>query len=370
MKVYVYICNKWRYIAMKKILYLGWLGYNNLGDELMWELFEELCFKFYGSKCIVVPSPPDISTDDISDYDTIVLGGGSILLPQYINWIYHALEMDKKIIIWGSGYDWADRKYIDLLEEGIDQNLLYDGETVERLEEIVNKSAYIGVRGPLTYSLLESANINMDKVCLSGDPGLLLKADKFPKRCPIINWSNEDKIIAVNWSTSKNDIYGEDEEYIENQLAQVCKILLEQNYKIYMYIMWPIDIACNRRLYDKVGYHQNVVLDSNLYKAGELTRILKKCTMSINFKLHGNIISAAAGIPFVCLGYRFKCFDFVKSMDLNELIVSTDEKRIVQAILGRISFINANRPVIIHKLSMYKELYRKRLIRPFGEKLF
>jgi hypothetical protein len=91
---------------MNSILYLGWLGYNNLGDELMREIFKELCGEYLGNKYKVTPSPPDIRLDDIEEYDTIVLGGGSILLPDYINWVHQAMEMDKKIVVWGSGYDW------------------------------------------------------------------------------------------------------------------------------------------------------------------------------------------------------------------------------------------------------------------------
>ncbi len=355
---------------MKRILYIGWLGYNNLGDELMFEIFDSLCTSYLDFDYQVTPRTPDISLKDMVDYDTIVLGGGSILSPEYIDWLYGAIEMNKNVMVWGSGYDRAEKQYVDLLEKSSMPFCLYNDKTKTQLIDIVNKSKYIGVRGPLTYSLLKSANVNMEKVYLSGDPGMLLKPRKFPTRCPIIKFNREDKIIALNWGTSYNKIYGKDEKYVENQLAEVCKILLAQNYKIYMYTMWPKDIILSKSLYNKIGSTNNVILDTNLYSAGELLSILKQCTLSINLKLHGNIISAAAGLPFVSLGYRFKCFDFIKSMDLNELIVPTDEKLMVQDILRAIEFINSNRSLISNKLVKYKELYSKRLLCPFKEGLF
>ncbi len=355
---------------MKRILYIGWLGYNNLGDELLWEIFNNLCISYLDFDYKVTPRTPDISLKDIVDYNTIVLGGGSVLIPGFIDWFHHAIEMNKNIMVWGSGYDWAEKQFVDLLENSSMSFCLYNDKTKAQLIDIVNKSKYIGVRGPLTYSLLKSANLNMEKVCLSGDPGLLLTPSKFPTRCPIIKFNREDKIIALNWGTSYNKIYGKDEKYVENQLAEVCKILLAQNYKIYMYTMWPEDIIFSKSLYNKIGSENNVILDTNLYSAGELLSILKQCTLSINLKLHGNIISAAAELPFVCLGYRFKCFDFIKSMDLNELIIPTDEKLMVRDILRAIEFINSNRSLISNKLVKNKEMYTKRLLRPFEEGLF
>ena len=33
-------------LNMKRILYIGWLGSNNIGDELMWEIFNDLCSEY------------------------------------------------------------------------------------------------------------------------------------------------------------------------------------------------------------------------------------------------------------------------------------------------------------------------------------
>lgn len=351
---------------MKKILYLGWLGFNNIGDELMWEIFNDLCSEYLDlSKYKIIPSKSDVDIKDTTPYDCIILGGGSLLLPGYIKILHHAMKQGKQILIWGTGYDWADKPFIKIIEDAKIPSYLFDFKTETLLFDIVNKANYIGVRGPLTYALLKSANVNINKVEICGDVGLLLRDKVIPPFSPILEWKQKDKIIAVNWGTSYNKIYGQNESNLEDQLAATCKTLLKQGFKIYMYVLWQQDIEPSKRLYTKIDSHSDVILDINKYSGGEIVSILKQCSFSINFKLHANILSTVAKIPFICLGYRFKCFDYINSLDLKEFIVATDSKSIEQDILKVIDYINSN-PLIIHqKISSYSSLYKERLMTPF-----
>ena len=54
-------------------------------------------------------------------------------------------------------------------------------------------------------------------------------------------------------------------------------------------------------------------MDRNLYTEQELMEVLSKCRMTINFILHANVISQAAGVPAIPLGYRFKRVDYLIS---------------------------------------------------------
>ena len=351
---------------MKRILYLGWLGFNNLGDELMWEIFNDLCGEYLDlTKYEIIPSNFSVDIADTSQYDCIVLGGGSLLLPGYIKILHQSMDEGKQILIWGSGYDWADKAYVKILEDGKVPSYLFNDKTETLLIDIVNNASYIGVRGPLTYALLKSSKVNINKVEICGDVGLLLKHKPIPSFSPILKLNAEDKIIAINWGTSNNKIYGQNENDLEDQLAYTCRTLLNQGYKIYMYVLWGADIESSKRLYNKIDSTYGVILDTNIYTGGELLSILKQCSFSINLKLHANIISTVAEIPFICLGYRFKCFDYVKSLDLDELIIATDSKSIEQDILKVIDYINTNRSMIKQKLVSYSKLYKQRLMTPF-----
>jgi hypothetical protein len=46
---------------MRKVLYLGWIGFNNLGDEWMWEMFKAMSeAHLKGDEYQVIPSLPQV----------------------------------------------------------------------------------------------------------------------------------------------------------------------------------------------------------------------------------------------------------------------------------------------------------------------
>ncbi|MBC8060818.1 MAG: polysaccharide pyruvyl transferase family protein [Clostridiaceae bacterium] len=351
---------------MKRILYLGWLGFNNIGDELMWEIFNDLCSEYLDlSKYEIIPSNFCVNIKDTAQYDIIILGGGSLFLPGFIEILHECIKQGKQVLIWGSGYDWADKSYIKIIEDAKIPSYLFNDNTEMLLINLVNKVSYIGVRGPLTYALLKSVNVNINKVEISGDPGLLIKSKIIPDFSPVLEWKDNEKIIGINWGTSENRIYGQNESDLEDQLACTCKTLLKQGYKIYMFVLWGRDVEASKRLYNKIDCYTDIILDTNIYAGGELLSILKQFSFSINFKLHANVLSTVAEIPFVCLAYRFKCFDYVKSLDLEDLIVATDSNSIQQDILKTIAYIVSNEVMIKQKLVSYMSLYKQRLMTPF-----
>lgn len=68
---------------MEKILYVGWLGFGNVGDELMWDVFREECRRrLPADEFEIVPSIPGIHPRQNEPYDWFVLGGGSLIMPR------------------------------------------------------------------------------------------------------------------------------------------------------------------------------------------------------------------------------------------------------------------------------------------------
>ncbi|MFC5364930.1 polysaccharide pyruvyl transferase family protein [Peribacillus frigoritolerans] len=110
---------------------------------------------------------------------------------------------------------------------------------------------------------------------------------------------------------------------MENALLQVSKKLIKSGYKILLYV-WGSDREASKRLYDKLNDPLNVTYDPSLYSEEELIEKLSVCSLSINFKLHANILSLAGNVPCIALGYRFKVFDLFQSLGLENLVVSTD----------------------------------------------
>ena len=345
-----------------KILYIGWVGYKNIGDELMLENFKKLAKEKLGSDCIIKATMCSENFDNFNGYDVVCLGGGSILSEGFINVIYRALEQDKKIIIWGSGYD-------DIFEEEFCQMIsksefayIYSDLIEEKLDEIAKKANFFGVRGPITHRILKKSNLDISNIILSGDPGLLLEEEKFNNP---YTFKKEDKYVGINVGTMFNKVYGGNEERVFEALLRVANDLISSGYKIYLYSMWPNDLDRILYFYNSIEETKNVILDMENRKGHELLTIIKNCVFTINFKLHANVISAAASVPFVCLGYRLKCYDFVKSLNQERLLVSTGSENIYEDVSRKIKYLKSNgekvEKELENKVNIYKEKLRKSL---------
>lgn len=348
------------------VLYIGWVGYNNLGDELMWELFR---YRFEANEqwrdFDLVPSGPGVPTDDMSAYDSVVLGGGSLLIPGYIDLAHDALRAGKPVCIWGSGHD---RLGADPLLEPRPDWL--DASTATKLAETVDGARYCGVRGPLTRRLLEVSGVPMSRVIVSGDPGLLLPGRRQHPIGTNGDAQPEPPQIGINWGTTYRKLLGGDEMHAEDGLAAAAREWLRLGYRLYLYPVWGQDREPLRRLAGKIGDDPRVVVEPDVLDVGPLTDKLAACRFTVNFKLHANLLSYAADVPFVCIGYRFKCFDFVRSVDLSDFIVPTDAPRFPELLLETASRLEAHREQALERMRGYRGLYRPRLNIPFEQSLF
>ncbi|WP_404427225.1 polysaccharide pyruvyl transferase family protein [Ureibacillus chungkukjangi] len=347
---------------MKNLLYIGWIGFNNLGDELLWNIFKEKCGEFLDVKEFeITPSVPGVDLKSLEKYDMVILGGGSLLLPGYLQILQKALHQGKPVAIWGSGIDWIEKKNLDLLEnnqlKSMEQN--FKQKDVEVLEEVIEKASFVGVRGPLTKKAIEImlGTEKAKKVKIIGDPGLLLKKPNLTNK--------KEKIIGINWGTTFNRLYGGNEAKVEDQLVMAAKELIKSGYKIMIYTVWGNDIPHCERLYKKINDSQNVILDKNLYKEKKLMEKLSQCMGTINFKLHANYLSFTAKVPAVALGYRFKIFDNAASLGLQHLVVSTDSQQLTKEILERVAIIEKDEAKIIAQYNAAKKQYS-----PLLESLF
>lgn len=350
------------------ILYIGWLGYGNLGDDLLWDVFRSLADRYLDpNRFMLVPSWPKQDLRNVDSYDLVLLGGGSLITPVYIDILYNALKRKKAVAIWGSGLDKQSKDQIEplLANQGTFRHA-YKPDFLKKLAEIAEHANYVGVRGPLTHAAFKRMGVNMTKTEMSGDPGLLVHPS-YRTRLPADSnvFDSTEKIIGLNWGTTFNKLYGEDERQVEDHLARAMKRLISQGYKIYLYNVWGEDLKASNRLYEKIGDSKHVIKAPKLYHQTVLVRILSRCCFTINFKLHANVLSAAAGSPFIALGYRFKIFDFTGSLDSTELTIPTDSPCIEDEIIRIADYIVQNRDNIVRKFAMHTQIYKEKLARPF-----
>lgn len=340
---------------MRKVLYLGWIGFQNIGDELMWELFEAYGRKHWGSRCEIIPSKPGIPYEQVHRFDAVVLGGGSLLIPGYIDLLHQAVQAGKPVWVWGSGYDGMEKVHTGVLS-------VYGESHREQLTDIARHADFFGVRGPFTYQALADAGIPMEKVTITGDPGMLLPpAVSEPLR-------EKEPIIGINWGTAYNKVYGGKEERVEDALASAARQWIRQGYRISIYSVWGPDRQPSRRLAAKINDAEHVQVDERILPAQQRMAKIRGYRFTVNFKLHANIMSHAAGVPFICLGYRFKCFDYVHSVDLPEMIVPMDSPALLKELQQKSARIESSRNALREKMARSQQRYRERWIRLFQER--
>ncbi|WP_010268042.1 polysaccharide pyruvyl transferase family protein [Paenibacillus senegalensis] len=363
---------------MKKVLYIGWIGYRNLGDELMFDLFKQKASELGNTYAIDVVNNEQhyLANAPLASYDLIVLGGGSVLsgpqrlIDEYvIDALLSSVSLGKKTMIWGSGIDWVPRSYIPALANNDELFLPVSAGWKDKVREVFKACAWAGVRGPYTLSLLERLGVKHEHVELSGDPAFLLMPDmsKVEKRGSL---SGNQPIIGVNWGTTFNRLYGADELKVEDELAQALQELLRQGYAVYFYLLWNADREATERLYARIRGSGTVVYDPTLYNQNELMSLLQDFSFTINFKLHSNYLSLAAAVPFIALGYRFKVFDFAKSVELEDYVVPTDSEQIKEHILTLEEQLASERTQIVEKMASHRNQYAKRISEPFELGLF
>lgn len=345
-------------IGCKNVLYLGWLGKGNVGDDVLFELFKKMFYRYYifaGKDFIVnIDAYPAIQNYkvDVSTYDLIVLGGGSLIhLPFYLQICEEGLKHGVPVVSWGTGIDGMFRReHLNLIKLPV--------QTVELFRSIYEKFDYISVRGPFTKNVLINSGLKKE-IHEIGDPALFYSAETFGDLLEV-DKKNVNKNILINWGTSYNNIFGRNEIAVEKELEKAIKLLISKGYTITIYPIWVEDIEPVKRLAQKINDDRCKVI-TEVYEARILHKLISQSYFTINLKLHANILSASANRPFISLAYRGKCFDFAETVNCSEFVLATDQVT-SEKILKMADNIENNYDIIVARFRNAKEKYYPRIV--------
>ena len=355
---------------MRNILYLGFIGFTNLGDEVGYQSFlQNLARKSRGHQYHVIPydlrSKPSIAqiakTQHIND---VVIGGGSLLQGSaFIQPAQEAISLKLPLWIYGTGIDYMAEAYVESIMHGHfpEQATVFEDKEINlpALKKIFEYSQFNGIRGPLTLHFLTRHCMAEKKIRIMGDPGLVYspRSDKrilhLLKKQP----NPTGRIVAINWGGSYNSVFGGDERRVRLQVAQQAKRLINDGYRIVVFPMWDNDRAECRQLCHDIDMPDRCVLIPETPTIDSVCTLLKKSRFSINFKLHANVLSALMGTPFISLAYRSKCYDFALSLNLGEYCISTSETNISTKITHLANRIGSGRRAIIKDMKRGRQLY-------------
>lgn len=312
----------------RTILYIGWVGFGNHGDDLCYDLFvQNMTAKATSQgKDLEIKALFPANFNEYSlvrlNPDLVVLGAGSLFEPVYLKPLILAQQHAIPTAIWGSGYD-------SMLPSPIDPTLI-DPDSAFMIRQVVQNADIIGVRGPYTMEMLSAIGADHPELHISGDPGLLLKEQESEVGLEDLVVF-EKPLLTVNWGTAANKVLGGDEGKVAQDLVEVLSKLTDE-YTIAIYPVWPKDINACQKLHALIENRKTVYCLKRVPTVAELIDLYKRSKLTINMKLHANVFSAALNVPFVCLAYRMKGWDFARSLNWADFTISFSEGNRVEKI--------------------------------------
>ena len=227
-----------RYVVAKRpsAFYIGWVGYNNLGDEAILQATK----KAFSPVSVVYRRPLSCKRfqniiDKRKSNLTILGGGTQIGENSPIEWFRYGLDKFSNGVVFGTGVTPVDGADVPswLIE----------------WSEVLSKCIYVGVRGSDSAKTLKLVNVDAD---ILGDTACLLSKD-------FGYWNPKIKKIGINIGQSGGHVYGTENEIVKN-MVQIIKYLLFNGYEIEFFCVWPDDIKITELTAIHSGIKKPVIL--------------------------------------------------------------------------------------------------------------
>lgn len=267
--------------------YVGFTEHNNLGDDAIQVALRRL-----------MPWA-DIGRDK-DDAACLMLGGGTLVNGNryYLTRILRRDSPSLERAVFGVGVRDPDFHGVT--------------EPMEEWWRFFDSSLQVGVRGPSSVDHLRGLGYD-GEVEILGDPALSLES-------PHVDVDVDQVVVCPVWTSG--NLMGGDDRAVFDALSGLIGRLVSEGRKVTMMSAFPND---DRHILELMRHAGHPDLD---YFAGyddvdESMRILAGAGIVVAERLHAAILAAAAGRPFIGLEYWPKHRDFARSLDLEELVVST-----------------------------------------------
>jgi hypothetical protein len=338
-----------RNLSVRAGIYMGWVGRENLGDEAMYsfcrERFSSLRW-FSFDRLLYQPNIPKFISRGTRDFHHLfralkeelfhrsrlhdiavkchykltsrlggevgLLGGGTLInqsaevLESYV-----AVRKRTRSLVpvfgagvaspdfWSTRSDWEDRR--------------------KEWVAVLNELPIVGVRGPLSKNLLDDAGAQNVVVC--GDPAVGYHAEYARK--PLILHPDRPLRVAINTGECNGNLWGNSAD-VQESLIGLVRWLKAAGHQVWLIPVWPEDMTPCIDLARNTGLDQSAVSPA-LSSHTRFLKAIETVDIVVALKLHAAILSAAANIPSVILGYQPKSLDYAASMGLEQFTIRTDE---------------------------------------------
>ena len=295
---------------MKKVLISGYIGFNNFGDELIFDILKSHLKSLNCDVSALSASKNyDIKTYNykniieilkaILNCDIVISGGGSLLqnktsnfsLIYYLSIILLAKLFFKKVIIFAQGFETIKGRFFELLTK----NILKMCDFVSVRDN--NSQKYLKTLGINSIQLCDPAFSILDKIIPSKNKsGVILQLRK-------VKNVNEDYLrvlasVIVKYY-DKIDVLALQEEYDK----EICQKFIKE--------------------FKKVGGSARYIYNKDI---NETINTINNCEVMISTRLHGLIVASALNCKVFALSYDDKTKTLAQDLDIpNVDICNFDE---------------------------------------------
>jgi polysaccharide pyruvyl transferase WcaK-like protein len=313
-----------------KIKYIGWLGQNNLGDEICYNVIKNLLEKKATEYRKEISIESGMNSGMSGDEHALVIGGGTLLRlasDSRTSVMKFAIQHDIPVYFFGTGV-------IDIPYETVDR-------ITPEVLEILNRST-VCVRGPQSRKNLADNGFFGAKVI--SDPGLLVS----PKYAS----SKESKIVGINIGSTCHNLFGS-EKYVMGATERIIDYLTLRGFEVILFPMWDKDFEIIKQL-SRDSKFKAISWDGDIQK---FLDTLSGFKFIIGMKLHAIVTAASLGIPYISLAYRNKCVDFSESIGLEKYCIKTDIIGLAEKVIETIGTLENGYDQAKANMSHWKEKY-------------
>ena len=290
--------------AHLQLVYRGWIGFANIGDDIVEDIFFELLagslrrelpelsgvsFKVRKHKAITVP---------LAEHDLFVLGGGSLLDLEYMSFVRDGLDAGKPVYLHGTGYQYGGGQH-DLFSDGVDPTAVLGG-----------------TRGPMSQArVLDELKIKVPMVYDSALAALeLFGANASSATAAMISDKRKalgGKVVVIvgthvsNMEKWKDDFRKKTLDFLEAWAGVCARLSSNDGEGAVVVVLLDLDgfaAPQNQFLLDRClalgGTAANVVHPHFTEKWPEFLATLQAADVTLSARLHSGILSAAVGTPF------------------------------------------------------------------------
>ncbi|MPV37615.1 polysaccharide pyruvyl transferase family protein [Georgenia subflava] len=308
---------KWLLRPHADAAYLGWVGQGNIGDELMFNAHSHVLAPRELRPVGLDGPGRRLMNGRRPSAEVLLLGGGTVLnldsWGRRLDKVTRILDYER-LIVFGPGAE--DTEF------GIRRGLVSE-EGQRTWRRLMSEAAFIGVRGPRSQHTLSKLGISSVVV---GDPGLCVPLRRISPHTSLAGRPQ----IALNLTGVRNALPKMYEWRAE--VARAAATWKRRGCLVNVFGMDSGDVMATLALLQQFGVQADKWIDRP--SVSSLTQFLAGTHLVVSERLHGAIVSANLGVPFLHLGYKPKSFDFLESIGASERAIgigTPNFERVIEA---------------------------------------